>query len=244
MKLYRELANWWQLFSPVEEYAEEAASFIEILKASRDAPCRTVLELGGGAGSNAFYFKEHFDMTLVDLMPEMLAESRKINPECKHVVGDMRDVRLNRFFDAVFIHDAICYMTSEDDLRRAIETAFVHCRPGGAAVIAPDYVRETFQPATEHGGRDGVGETGAENRALRWLMWTLQANPADSAYAVYFAFLLNENGVVSVEHDFHTEGLFARDVWMRLFREAGFKQPKIVVDLYDREVFVAQKPEA
>lgn len=41
----------------------------------------------------------------------------------------MRTVRLGRTFDAVFVHDAVDYMTSEDDLRHVIETAFVHCRP-------------------------------------------------------------------------------------------------------------------
>lgn len=240
MKLYRELANWWQLFSPVEEYSGEAASFIKILKENCDAPCRTILELGSGAGSNAFYLKEHFEMTLVDLMPEMLAESRKINPECEHLLGDMRDVRLNRTFDAVFIHDAICYMKSEEELQRAIVTAYLHCKPGGTAVIAPDYVRETFQPSTEHGGCDGGAEN--ENRALRWLMWTFDPNSEDETYTVHFAFLLKEGDVVSVEQDRHTEGLFARAVWLRLFKEAGFEKPKIIVDLYDREVFVARKP--
>lgn len=238
MKLYQELANWWQLFSPVEEYADEAASFIEILRENCQSSCRTVLELGSGAGSNAFYLKKEFELTLVDLSPEMLAVSRQINPECKHLVGDLRSVRLDRRFDAVFIHDAICYMTTEDDLRRAIATAFIHCKPGGAAVIAPDYVRETFKPSTEHGGRDGAAD---ENRSLRWLMWTLDANFDATTYAVHFAFLLKEGGAVSVEHDQHTEGLFARETWRRLFVEVGFEPPKIIVDLYDREVFVARK---
>lgn len=47
-------------------------------------------------------------------------------------------------FDAVFVHDAVMYMTTQRDLRAAIETAFVHCRPGGAAL-------------TEHGGHGGDG---------------------------------------------------------------------------------------
>ena len=242
MKLYRELADWWQLFSPVEEYSEEAASFLKILRENCESPCRTVLELGAGAGSNAFYLKKEFEMTLVDLSPEMLAESRKINSELEHRAGDMRDVRLNRQFNAVFIHDAICYMTGEDDLRRAIETAFVHCKPGGAAVFAPDYVRETFKSSTELGGRDGGAER--ENRALRWMMWTFDPHLEDTTYAVHFAFLIKEGENVRVEHDYHTEGLFARADWLRLFGEAGFEPPKIIVDLYDREVFVARKPEA
>jgi SAM-dependent methyltransferase len=243
MKLYRELAEWWQLFSPVEEYSEEAASFIRILRENCEPSCRTILELGAGAGGNAFYLKKEFAMTLVDLSPEMLAESRKINSELEHLAGDMRDIRLNRQFDAVFIHDAICYMRGEEDLRRTIETAFVHCKPGGATVIAPDYVRETFKPSTEQGGRDGDVGTENENRALRWLMWTFDPNLEDATYAVHFAFLLKKGEVVSLEHDYHAEGLFARGDWLRLFGEAGFEPPKIIVDLYDREVFVARKPE-
>ena len=41
------------------------------------------------------------------------------------------------------------------DLRRAMETAWVHCRPGGAVLFAPDYVRENFPGAlTDDGGCD------------------------------------------------------------------------------------------
>lgn len=58
----------------------------------------------------------------------MLDLSKKSNPECEHILGDMRTLRLNRTFDAVFVHDAICYMRTREDLRAAIETAFVHLR--------------------------------------------------------------------------------------------------------------------
>jgi trans-aconitate methyltransferase len=46
-------------------------------------------------------------LTPVDLSTEMLAISRTLNPECEHIAGDMRTSRLERRFDAVFIHDAI-----------------------------------------------------------------------------------------------------------------------------------------
>lgn len=87
----------------------------------------------------------------------MLAVSAALNPDCEHRQGDMRTVRIGRTFDAVFVHDAVMYMTTERDLRAAIETAFVHCRPGGAALFAPDCVCETFVSETEHGGHDGDG---------------------------------------------------------------------------------------
>src|SRR5260370_768990 len=83
----------------------------------------TVLELGSGGGNSAFHLKAHFAMTLVDLSPRMLLVSRKLNPECEHIRGDIRTLRLGRTFDAVFVHDAICHMTTEPDLRAVLQTA-------------------------------------------------------------------------------------------------------------------------
>ena len=101
--------------------------------------------------------KAHFRPTLVDASPGMLAVSRALNPECEHLEGDMRTVRLGRTFDRVFVHDAITYMTTEADLRAVLETAYVHCRPGGAALFAPDHLKENFAPSTDCGGHDADG---------------------------------------------------------------------------------------
>src|SRR5919109_3784210 len=120
MKLYGELAEWWPLFSSRAEYRSETSQFRRVMRrAIRPAP-RTVLELGSGGGSSASYLKADFQMTLVDLSEAMLKVSRKLNPECEHVRGDIRRVRLGRTFDAVYVHDAICHMVSEKDLRAAI----------------------------------------------------------------------------------------------------------------------------
>src|ERR1044072_3890085 len=152
MKIYNELASWWPLFSTPEDYLKEATFFHETLINQAASPPITVLELGSGGGNNAVHLKSHFKLTLVDASPPMLEVSRALNPECEHLEGDMRTVRLGRQFDAVFIHDAIMYMTTQQDLRRAIETAFVHCKTAGLALLVPDYTRETFSPSTEHGG--------------------------------------------------------------------------------------------
>jgi SAM-dependent methyltransferase len=223
-KLYGALAEWWPLLSDPADYAEEAAFYRETLERACAEPPRTLLELGSGGGNNASHLKSRFALTLVDPSAGMLAVSRRLNPECEHLAGDMRDVRLGRQFDAVFVHDAICYMTSEHDLRRALETAFVHCRPGGAALFAPDHVRETFRPSTDCGGHD------AGVRGLRYLEWSWDPDPADSIYLVDFAYLLRDaDGSVRMEHDRHVEGLFARADWLRLLADVGFEQPTVVV---------------
>ena len=129
MRLYTDLASWWPLFSPPSHYEEEAEFYFRTLRDACTRPPRRVLELGSGGGNNASYMKAHCALTLVDLSPAMLAVSRALNPECEHAQGDMRSVRLERIFDAVFVQDAVCYLTTERDLAAAIETAYVHCAP-------------------------------------------------------------------------------------------------------------------
>jgi SAM-dependent methyltransferase len=216
-KLYSSLASWWPLISAPEGYEEEASIYRGALEATATRPLESVLELGSGGGNNAFHLKEHFRMTLVDTSEEMLAVSRSLNPDCDHLQGDMRTLRLNRTFDAVFVHDAVDYMTTEDDLRSAIETAYTHCRNGGAALFAPDHVIETFKSSTDHGGNDGDG------RAARYLEWTWDPDPHDSTYTADYVFLLRSgDGSVAVEHDRHICGLFTTSTWLRLLSGAGF----------------------
>lgn len=172
----------------------------------------------------------------------MLALSRILNPECEHIQGDMRTVRLRRVFDAVFVHDAVAYLTTEAELRQAMITAFVHCRPSGVALFAPDHLRETFTPGTEQGGHDGAG------RALRYLEWTWDPDPGDTTYLVDYAYLLHEEGQpMRCLHDRHVEGLFSRAIWLRLLAEVGFRAivrplEHSEVPLGTVEVFVATKP--
>ena len=160
-ELYDAFADWWPVISPPSEYAEEAALYVEMIReAARDAgsgPVREVLELGSGGGNNASHMKHAFAMTLVEPADGMREISRALNPECEHASGDMRTVRLGRAFDAVFVHDAVMYMATVDDLRAALATVAIHLTPWGVALVAPDATTETFREATEHGGGDEAG---------------------------------------------------------------------------------------
>jgi SAM-dependent methyltransferase len=243
IKLYDELAAWWPLFSPPEDYEEEAAFYGHQLIEAGDAPCRSLLELGSGGGNNASFLQSRFErLVLVDPAPGMLAISRRLNPNAEHVLGDMRTLRLGRLFDRVLIHDAICYMTTQADVRRAIETAYVHCRPGGAALFAPDHVRENFHSGTDHGGTDD----GA--RGVRFVEWTWDPDPDDETYTVDYAILLRDaDGHVTVEHDRHVEGLFSRATWLAMLANVGFEARCVPFDHSELEpgayeVFVGRKP--
>ncbi len=234
--MYGDLAHWWPLLSPPSEYEDEAADLLARLPEPSGSRRQTLLELGSGGGSLAFHLKTHFRLTLTDLSPGMLAVSREINGECEHIEGDMRSLRLDRQFDVVLIHDAIMYARREDDVRAALQTASVHCRPGGTVVVLPDYVREIFTPGTDCGGHDG-----ADGRGLRYLEWRWDPEPADNTYLVDYAFLLRDSdGTVTVTHDRHEEGLFGRKQWLQWFAEAGLPAVS-ALDSSGREIFIGTR---
>jgi SAM-dependent methyltransferase len=235
-RLYTDLAVWWPLFSPPSEYGDEAADLLPPLLEAPDVPPTTLLELGSGGGSLAYHLKERLALTLTDRSADMLAVSRKVNPECEHVLGDMRTLDLGREFDLVLIHDAIMYATDSGSVRGTFATAYRHCRPGGAVLIVPDCVRETFQADTSTGGNDD-----ADGRGLRYLEWTWDPNPNDDTFEVAFAFLLREpDGTVSVESDRHRCGLFPRSAWLAWIEEAGLA-PSSRTDQWERDVFTGKK---
>src|SRR5216683_2549528 len=196
-RLYRDLADWWPLISPPREYAEEAAYLSAVLSSTAAVPVHEVLDLGSGGGHVAVHLKDRFTLTLVDISDDMLAVSRRLNPECRHLRGDMRTIRLARTFDAVLVHDAIDYITTQDDLARVIATAFNHCRPGGTA--------------------DGTGR----HATFRERTW--DPDPTDDWVQADYEFILRQaDGSVEVIRESHRLGAFSREVWQRLLTSAGF----------------------
>jgi SAM-dependent methyltransferase len=234
MKLYGELAGWWHVLSPPEDYAEEAASYIAAIESLTKREVKDVLELGSGGGNNASFLRKRYQMTLTDISEDMLAQSRKLNPEAVHRNGDMRTLRLDRTFDAVLIHDAIMYMTSEEDLAKAITTAATHLRPGGVALFVPDDTTETYEPNTTSEGHDEDG------RAVRYLMWQQPLPEGATQTTVIFAIVMREDGRPARSVlDEHAFGLFPRETWLRLITEAGLEPTTLP---YEHSEFDPSKP--
>ena len=244
MHMYSDLAPWFHLVTHPSDYADEADFVVRVVEDVADGPASTLLELGSGGGNNASHLKRRFACTLTDLSPDMLELSRSLNPECEHIQGDMRTLRLERTFEVVFAHDAVSYLTTEDDLRAAVATAAAHLRPGGVFVTTPDATREIFSPGTDHGGHDGD-----DGRSLRYLEWTHPPDsPGSTTYEVDFVLMLRKPGEpIRIVHDRHTLGLFPDETWRRVLAAAGLELVESTVEnpfADEQAAFVARLPTA
>ena len=159
--------------------------------------------------------------------------------------GDMRSLRLEgRTFDAVFAHDAISYLTTERDLRSAFETAFVHLRPGGAA-LEPDHVRETYTDATDHGGHDSE-----DRRPESFALPAVALGPRSRRHLVPRRLRLpaaRSRRRRALDAGPTHAGPLPRATWFELLAEVGFVHARAVGTGYDdedvgAEGFLASKP--
>ena len=225
-RLYDDLAWLWPRMSPPEDYREEAAIVRRLIGDALGPPAgrRSLLELGAGGGHTLVHLADDFDALAVDLSEPMLDNCRALCPTVDTRVGDMRTVRLGRTFDAVLIHDAIDYMTSEADARAALATARAHLTPatspGGVAIIAPTYLRETF-----HNHELETDQHVDDELALSYVSYVHDPDPADDVFELLLIYLIKQPPDVPdvrIEHDRHTCGLFSRHQWLSFLRDAGF----------------------
>ncbi|MEM9413898.1 MAG: class I SAM-dependent methyltransferase [Planctomycetota bacterium] len=247
-RLYDDLARLWPHLSPPEHYAPEAAAVRGILDEHLGDPPAgqkwRILELGAGGGHTLYHLADHFDCTAVDLSQPMLDQCKALNPKIPCIQGDMRSVQLGETFDAVLIHDAIDYMLTEADVLATLRTAATHLRPGGVALIAPTYVKETFvdgDVADDGTTIPGIGNPRGEGEppALRssaaihdeltYFTFVHDTDPEDSVFEMILLYLIRDGQTRQVQlvEDRHTCGLFAAEHWLAMMQQAGL-QPQPV----------------
>jgi SAM-dependent methyltransferase len=215
--LYSRLADLWLLFSPPEEYEEEVTTFRARLLHHGVRDGASLLHLGSGGGCVDHHLAAWYRVTGVDISPDMIAQARRLNPGVEYVQGDIRDVRLDRLFDAVLVHDAITYMTSVAELEAVYRTAAQHLRPGGLMLALPEELKPRLA------ARPPAVTTRTEGDVVLTVLETnYDADPSDNTYEGVYVFLIRRGDDLRVEVDRHTVGVFELADFLGAIRRAGF----------------------
>ncbi|ADH86803.1 class I SAM-dependent methyltransferase [Desulfurivibrio alkaliphilus] len=225
-RLYTDLAWLWPLWGDVAtEYAHYCRHVSGLIKRhgqlQSGTPPGTLLVIGCGGGKNVFNLKGEFSVTGVDLSPVMLAQARKLNPECTFIQGDMRSFRLADTFDAVLMDDAISHMNCLDDFTAALQTAHAHLKPGGVLIVTPDVTTENFRQnhTTVSPAAPGTAPPGLE---VVFVENIYDPDPSDQQYEATILYIIRDQGRLRIETDHWTLGLFSLNTWRRVLHETGF----------------------
>ena len=227
-RLYYDLAYLWPILDPPEDFMEEASFWRQILSQRLGPGMHNVLELGVGGGHLLSHLAEGLEATAVDISPEMIALSRKLNPYVKHIVGDMRSVRLGQKFKAVLIHDAVSYLLSEKDILDTLETAVAHLEGDGLVIMAPDWYRETFHGTYE---TDRVSTKNGKSIFLEQRVTDVDSR--DNLIETSFKLTFEEKGKQETIEDIHITGLFSLETWLNLMEQMNFDAEALPYPVYD-----------
>jgi SAM-dependent methyltransferase len=118
-----------------KDYAAEADELYALIQ-QRHPGAHSLLDVACGTGAHLAHIQGRYEVTGLDLSPEMLAEAALRLPAVELVEADMRSFDLGRTFDAVLcLFSSIGYMDSDEELDEAIATMARHLGPGGVLVL-------------------------------------------------------------------------------------------------------------
>ena len=141
--VFADYARYYDLLYRDKDYAAEA-EYVAALISKFHPSARSILELGSGTGIHASLLADKgFTVHGIERSPAMLAQSQALaenmaagDDRLTFTFGDIRDIRLNKRFDAVIaLFHVISYQTTNEDVTAAFETARQHQNPGGVFIF-------------------------------------------------------------------------------------------------------------
>ena len=135
----KEMAEWYDEMYCDEETTQKQIKFLN--KIFKKHNIKSVLDIACGTGRHALELKKlGYDVAGLDLEPGMIAYAKKLakseNLKIDFRVQDMRNIKLNKKFDAAIIFfTAFAYMDSNDDVINALKSVNKHLKKNGILII-------------------------------------------------------------------------------------------------------------
>lgn len=205
-------ANSYDALYQDKDYAAECDLLQEQFEKHHTGEVRSVLDLGCGTGNHVIPLAERgYQVTGVDRSAEMLEQARtkasalvssgKLSLQC----ADIRDLKLDKTFDAVLIMFAVLgYQLTNQDVFSTLTTARRHLNPGGLLIF--DVWHGPAVLVNRPSQRIKVVNTGG-GQILRVSSGTLDTN-RNLCQVDYLVWLLEGNQLISNATESHSMRYF------------------------------------
>lgn len=131
-----------------KDYEAEAISFLQIAEETLGRPPDSLLDMGCGTGKHLELFARRVPVVAgVEINPTYLDKARRLLPDLRLEQGDIRTANLNQTFDVVTcLFAVIGYMTTTEQLQKAITNMARHLNPGGLLIVEPWLEPDAVRP--------------------------------------------------------------------------------------------------
>jgi len=150
--MYDKMAKYYDRIYSFKNYADEAKQVGAIIESHGQSDGQRLLDVACGTGNHLEFLAKSFAAEGLDVSSELLDQAKKRNPDLTFHCADMRSFDLPNAFDAITcLFSSIGYMTTTEDLERAIANMARHLVPGGVLIVEPWLTPDTWQSGTVHG---------------------------------------------------------------------------------------------
>lgn len=235
--MFTKSAAFYDALYSWKDYPAEAHYIKEIV--ARNSPeARTLLDVACGTGAHLEHLGDAFELSGLDLDPELLAIARSRIPEGIFYEDDMISFDLGRRFGAVIcMFSSIGYVGTVDNLNRAMRTMAAHAEHGGVVIVEP-----WFRPDQFEEGRSDVLVGRSGDLVIERTSFTRRLG---SKSVIDFAYVVSDSS--GEERDRFTEqhvlGLFTEEEYRRALSHAGLDAREVDDDgPTGRGLFVGARP--
>jgi SAM-dependent methyltransferase len=144
VKIFQKYANYYNLLYRDKDYPGEVEFINKLLQKYRPG-IKSILDMGCGSGAHASLLaRKGYEVHGIDISRDMLdqaGQTRSLLPEetasrLSFSHGDIRDIRIEKKFDAVVaLFHVISYQPTDEDLSAAFQTVKHHLKPGGIFIF-------------------------------------------------------------------------------------------------------------
>ena len=234
--MYAETAAYYDRLYAFKDYAAEAAKVLAIVDRDLGTGGRWLLDIACGTGLHLEHLKPYVDAEGLDLEPALLKIARARHPELTFHQADMRTFALEARYDVITcLFSSIGYMTTMEDLYRAVARMAAHLVPGGLLIVEPWIAPEAWTPNTVH----ALFIDEPELKIAR--INTSFVDGRMSIFDLHHLIGTPDGTEHVVEH--HEMGLFTIEEMASAFRAAGLDVRYDPDGLTGRGLYVARAPE-
>lgn len=215
-RLYHDFARYYDLLYEKFDHLKESEFIKWAAEEHKSSPGNKLLDVACGTGRHAGVLKDDFDITGVDINPEMLKIAREKLPDIHLIEGDMKKLDLGEKFDVVIcMFSAMNYNTTLEEFKGTLKNFYNHLNPGGTLIFDYGINKENWIEGL-------VSVDTAVDGDLK-LARICQSRLENGIFHADFVFLVKEKGILDFDVDEHKLGVLGIEEVVGSLAYAGFE---------------------